>query len=112
MKRIQKKLRSQRGETLVELMVSILIATLSVGLLLGGVTVSANINRQAQKSDTYFYETLSAAESRKEPITDDIASKPSIILEESTKKTNIPVQVYGGKGLYTYALDMTGGEQP
>lgn len=112
MKRIQKKLCSQRGETLVELMVSILIATLSVGLLLGGVAVSVNINRQAQKADTYFYETLSLAESQKEPLTDGIAPKPTIDLEENAKTIRIPVQVFGGTGLYTYALDTAGGVLP
>ncbi len=112
MKHIRKKLCNQRGETLVELMVSILIATLSVGLLLGGVAVSANINQQAEKADVYFYETLSAAESQKEPLSDGIAAKPTIDLEESAKTIRIPVQVFGGKGLYTYALDTAGGELP
>ena len=112
MKRIQKKLCNQRGETLVELMVSILIATLSVGLLLGGVAVSVNINRQAQKADVYFYETLSAAESQNEPLTDGVSAKPTVDLEEGAKTVRMPVQVFGGKGLYTYALDTAGGVLP
>lgn len=113
MNRIQAKLRSQRGETLVELMAAILISTLSVGLLLGGVAVSANINRQAQNTDAAFYHILSAAESRQVPASGGVAADPSIqVREHSSKTVEIPVQVYGDSGLYAYALPPTGGGLP
>ena len=54
MKRCKAKLRSNQGETLVELLASVLIATLSVALLIGCVTASFQLGRQADQSDTYF----------------------------------------------------------
>lgn len=109
MKRIQRKLHSQRGETLVEVMASILVAVLSVGLLLNGIAVSASINRQGKTMDQYFYETLTAAENRQVPVTEGIAAHPSIHIAEGAKTVDIPVQVYGNQGMYAYALTPAGG---
>ncbi len=67
MKQITAKLNSCRGESLVEVLASILIATLSVGLLLGGIAVSANLERHADQADENFYQTLNAAEERQDP---------------------------------------------
>ncbi len=101
---LKRKLRSQRGETLVEVLASILIAALSVAMLLGGVAVSSNLGRQADTSDEYFYETLTAAESRQTPVKDG-----TIALTEGGASIDIPIQVYGGEGLYSYALDTAAG---
>lgn len=101
---LNKKLRSQRGETLVELLAAILISSLSVAMLLGGVTVSANLGRQADTADAYFYETLTAAEKRQTPV-----ASGSIELTEGITSFSIPVRVYGGEGLYSYALNADGG---
>lgn len=111
MKSIKQKLRSQRGETLVEVLASILIASLSVAMLLGGVTVSANLGRQADTTDAYFYETLTAAEGHQTPLTetDGVSRSPYIQLTEGGTTIDIPVQIYGGEGLYSYALDTGGG---
>lgn len=104
MKALNKKLRSQRGETLIEVLASILITTLSVALLLGGVAVSASLGRQADMSDQSFYEALTAAEQRQTPI-----ANQSVTVTEGGASVQIPVQVYGGQGLYSYALDTAGG---
>ena len=48
MDNLRKKLNSTRGETLIETLAAILVAALSVALLVGAVTVSGQINRQAQ----------------------------------------------------------------
>lgn len=101
---LKRKLRSQRGETLVEVLASILIAALSVAMLLGGVAVSSNLGRQADTSDEYFYETLTAAENRQTPVKDG-----TIALTEGGTSIDIPIQVYGGEGLYSYALDTAAG---
>lgn len=109
MSTLKTKLRSQRGETLVEVLASILIASLSVAMLLGGVTVSVNLGRQADTSDEYFYETLTAAENRQIPVTEDINASPVIKLTEGGTTIELPIKVYGGEGLYSYALDAGGG---
>ena len=106
MKRCKTKLRSNRGETLVELLASILVATLSVALLIGCVTASFQLGRQADQSDTYFYQTLTAAEDRQTPLTDGI-----IQVTEGGSLVSLPVQVYGDEDLYAYARK-TDGETP
>ena len=56
------KLRNSRGETLVEVLVSVLVCALSITLLAGAVTASANIDLRAQAADTEYYTALSKAE--------------------------------------------------
>lgn len=104
---LNKKLRSQRGETLVEVLAAILIASLSVAMLLGGVAVSANLGRQADTADKYFYETLTAAENRQTPVASSFVE-----LTQGGTSIHIPVQVFGDEGLYSYALDADGGTGP
>lgn len=101
---LKRKLRCQRGETLVEVLASILIASLSVAMLLGGVAVSFNLGRQADTADKYFYETLTAAESRQTPVLDG-----SVELTEGGTSIRIPIQVYGDEGLYSYAFQPADG---
>lgn len=109
---LKRKLRSQRGETLVEVLASILIASLSVAMLLGGVTVSVNLGKQADTADESFYDTLTSAETRQTPVTAGVSTSPVIKLTEGGTTIEIPIQVYGGEGLYSYALDITAGEGP
>lgn len=106
MKRCKAKLSSNQGETLVELLASILVATLSVALLIGCVTASFQLGRQADQSDSYFYQTLTAAEDRQTPLTDGI-----IQVTEGGSLVSLPVQVYGDEDLYAYARK-TDGETP
>lgn len=112
MKILKRKLRSQRGESLVEVLAAILIATLSVAMLLGGVAVSANLGRQADTTDKSFYEILTAAENRQTPVTEGVSTFPAVKLTKGGTTIEIPVQVYGGEGLYSYALDTAGGSGP
>lgn len=59
---MREKLRNSRGETLVEVLVSVLVCALSITLLAGAVTASANIDLRAQAADTEYYTALSKAE--------------------------------------------------
>lgn len=107
---------NSRGETLVETLAAILIAVLSVALLLGSVTASGQLARQADQSDTSLFETLTSAEDREEALTasDGVSGSPTVTITEGVGKTaTIPVQVYGGEDLYSYARkDPSGGEAP
>lgn len=111
MRQLRAKLKSSRGETLVETMAAVLIAALSVAMLLGGVTVSVRLGRHADETDAYFYETLTAAETRQTPVTDGVSS-PVVRITSGGTSISLPVQVYGGEGLYSYALDAGGGTGP
>lgn len=64
MKALRKKLHNSKGETLVEVLVSILICTLSVALLFSSIMASARINKQAETSDSGFFQVLNAAEEK------------------------------------------------
>ncbi len=46
---MREKLRNSRGETLVEVLVSVLVCALSITLLAGAVTASANIDLRARR---------------------------------------------------------------
>lgn len=48
------KLRSQRGESLVEVLASVLIGVLAVGLLASAIAVSSQIDRSAEKKTRAF----------------------------------------------------------
>lgn len=118
MQRHRRKGLNSRGETLVETLAAILIAVLSVTLLVGSVTASSNLARQADQSDTSFFETLTSAEDREAALTasDGVSGSPTVTITEGVSKTaTIPVQVYGGEDLYSYARQAAtpeGGEGP
>lgn len=62
MSAIRGKLRSRRGETLVETLCSIMIATLACALLLSLLLAAANINAQARTANARFQTEQQAAE--------------------------------------------------
>ena len=112
LKHSREKILNSRGETLVETLAAILIAVLSVALLLGSVTASGQLARQADQSDTSFFTTLTEAENREAPLTISDGN-PQVTITEGAKTATIPVQVYGGEDLYSYARkDPSGGEPP
>ena len=108
---------NSRGETLVETLAAILIGVLSVTLLVGSVTASGNLARQADRSDDAFFATLTQAEERGTPLTasDGVSEDPTVTITEGTKRATISAQVYGGEDLYSYARQAAtpeGGEGP
>ena len=63
---MRQKLRSSQGETLVEVLASILICALSIALLFGSVMASGHIDRTAQETDKQYYLDLTKAERQEE----------------------------------------------
>lgn len=59
---MREKLKNSRGETLVEVLASVLVCSLSIMLLAGAVSASTSIDLQAQAADAEYYEVLSRAE--------------------------------------------------
>lgn len=107
---MREKLRNSRGETLVEVLASVLICALAITLLVGAVTVSANINRQAQEADSEYYKALSRAEAQKERLETllgvDVSSglKISVVNNQTNpNRTLINVCFYGSDRLLSYA---------
>ena len=101
---------NSRGETLVETLAAILIGVLSVTLLVGSVTASGNLARQADRSDESFFTTLTQAETRETPLT--AGDGATVTITEGGTTVTIPAQVYGGEDLYSYARDPSGGAGP
>ena len=96
-----RKLRSRRGETLVEVLVSILVAGLSVLLLAGMISTAARFNGAARRADERLYEQLSAAEAQGP---DADLGRASVVLTVGGVRDPIPVYVYGlPDGLCSYA---------
>ena len=106
---MREKLNSSRGETLVEVMASILIGALSVALLFTAVTASVRMDRIAKAADEAYGTVLSAAEEQTAPVTD-----PAIVPADARKVTvgsttvpgvtDVVVDYYGGTGALSYTL--------
>lgn len=98
MKNIYRKCMNQKGETLVEVLASILVCVLSVTLLMNGVAISTKINQSADQQDEKFYQSLSVAERKQgTPI-----QKGKAIIKEGARTIKIPVSLYGGEEMYSY----------
>ena len=94
-----KKLRNDRGETLVEVLASILIAALSVGLLFGCVMASSRMDSQARELDAEHYAALTAAELR---LGTGVSGTVRIRNSDNGMEKSLSVKIYGGPGLYSY----------
>lgn len=98
-----KKLRENRGETLVEVLASILIASLSVALLFGCVMASSNMDRDARKLDAEHYKYLSEAEAQSGAGTSAKVTVTNDAVTDLTAKTKeVSVNIYGGAKMYSY----------
>lgn len=63
MRKPAKKTRAQKGETLIETLVSIMVISLSSVILLGAINAAARINRQVGEMDTSYRTDRAVAES-------------------------------------------------
>lgn len=97
------KLHDDRGETLVEVLAAILIATLSVALLFTCIGASAKIEDTVIERDVEHYIALSEADARTTP-TAGAAPVPGAIvtIEGSGASATASVEIYGGEGMYSY----------
>ena len=59
---MRRKLKQQKGETLVESLVAMLIATLSVMMLTAAITGAARVNRTNRDADEKYVQDLEYAE--------------------------------------------------
>lgn len=113
---MKRKLRENRGETLVEVMASIVICTLSVTLLFGSIMASSHIDQTAQTSDAAYYEALSAAEAQtalsEDGMPEALKTKTQVTITGSGMPKKIDVSFYGGEGMYSYGKKPAAGGGP
>ena len=101
MKKLYLKLNNNKGETLVEVIVSILICVVSICLLMSGVAVSAKINQNVDIIDENFYKILSLAETKQVPLP---ITPANALIKENFITTEVPINLYGGEGMYSYGI--------
>ena len=102
---MRKKLRARRGETLVELLASILIGALSVALLAGGIMVSVRLGLDARERDEDYYRQLTAAEARRGPA---LPGAVEVVNTQNGLKNSISVSVWGGGRTWSYSWEGAG----
>ncbi len=89
---MKRKLKNSAGETVIEVLASVLIAALSVALLCSAVMASGRLDQKAQETDDIFYEDLNKAQEQTETVTDSNVT----IKNEGGTSAGIPVRFYGG----------------
>lgn len=94
---MRRKLKAQNGETLIEAMVSLLIAMLAMMFLTTSVMAAASINKATREADEAFEEELKYAEGRMEEDEREVEKKELLIDFQSLDDVRIDVDVYGGK---------------
>lgn len=92
MRRIWNKLRSRSGESLAELLISILIVTMATTMLVGMLQASANVSRKTKEKDAQFLQELNAAEEKREQATGIVT------LTEGGTTISYDVKLYGESG--------------
>ena len=93
------KLRNNRGETLIESLVSILIAVLAFGILATSVVTAEKINAKTRNTDVMFqYDKAEEIDGK----------KVELKSTDKTKTGSGKVSLYENNGYYYYSYDKTG----
>lgn len=113
-----KKLKDNKGETLVELMAAILIASLSVALLFSCVMVATNINQKAKIRDKDFKTIVEILEVKPDLNTIktdnryknykdnvEIQNNEKVTIKYGTKEIQVPVLLYIERNSNRYAYE-------
>lgn len=105
------KLKSSSGETIVEVLASVLISSLAIFLLFSTIMASVRIDRTAQESDEKYYGELSAAEAG------EAVEPPEVCMVTiegyNGNKYSVQAISYGDKdGLHSYRLGESNEENP
>lgn len=97
------KLRNNRGETLVESLVSILIAVLAFGILATSVVTAEKINAKTRNTDVMFRYATAPTEPT------DPKNPPTVTLTGKNGKSGSgTVLLYKSNGYYYYSHDKAG----
>ena len=96
---MQGKLRSQKGETLTETLVGVLLVALASVVLAAMIGAACRMNIKAKVRDEALYAEITAAESRTGGETGSVTVKV-----DGTEEKSVQVKYYGAEGkLRSYA---------
>lgn len=90
------KLKQQCGETLVEALVSLLIAVLSMGVLSSSVIAASNINQKTRELDSEYAEKLYNAEGMVE-VNEQTAVLHIDFYDDTFTDAEVDITLYGGE---------------
>ena len=99
MRTLARKLRSRRGESLVEVLAAVLICALSVLLLASAAVAVGSINHAASDNDEAYYEALNRAEARDTPT----GRAELTVSAAGACSVSVEVSLYGEEGIYSFA---------
>lgn len=103
MKKLFKKIKSKKGETLVEVLVGILIIAFAAALFAGMYSATGNINMIAREQDAALYSAVADLEQKKE---DSSAKKEGgnvqITDEGGNNIGSVEVDVWSEDGMTSY----------
>ena len=98
-----KKLSSKRGETLVEMLVSIALLVLAMSILSAMLAAAYNSDVAARDMDEKLQEDLKAAEDTEDPSASPHGGTVTIKPDDGSAEVTISVNIYGDKdGLHSY----------
>ena len=97
-----KKLRQKRGETLIEALLSMLIAVLAMGFLSTAVGAASKMNMTNEALDEKFATDLQNAEAY---LTGAQEKNLTIEFDNEENPTVLTVNVYGGTGTFASYLE-------
>lgn len=105
MRAIAEKLRSRRGESLVEILAAVLVCALSVLLLASASMAAGNMNHVSSDQDKTYYGALNHAEARDTATGSDTLT---VSVDRGTSEAGYgpvyaSVSLYGGEGVYSFA---------
>lgn len=98
---IRKKLKSKKAETLLESLVSLLIATLSVILLSTSIMTAAKTNQIVKDADATFTTELACAEMKSTVAAEDQSLTISFTNDGISSQT-VDVDLYGQGSFVSY----------
>lgn len=94
---MMKKLKQQSGETLVESLVSLLVAVLSIALVASSILVSAHLNAKTKEADEKYNKELQIAEGHMEEEGYASTEVEVTLAFASGDKATVHVTLYGGE---------------
>lgn len=105
---MKRKLKESRGETVIEVLASVLVCALSVALLVSGIMAGASMDTTARGMDEDYYKYLSAAETFDAAEMEGGAAKEATLRITGTGTQDVSVELYGGSEMYAYKVKETG----
>ena len=111
MNRLKQKLRSRKGESLAEVLISTLIAAVALVMLASMITTSARLIRNSQEKMTAYYGKDSALAEQKPADTDPDTSTVTVTISGDAGDATVLVPGKSQTNIYYFTNGETGDRQ-